>query len=98
MNNKKLYFNMLTRFNGRQMVDELISSMKDADFPSIIKNAHTLKGVAANLALIELKNLAADIEARAKTEMECVDMAAVLDEAVNTVDQSIKMLMEEEPK
>lgn len=96
MNNKKLYFGLLKRFEGRQMANEIISNINDADFPSISKNAHKLKGVAANLELIELKNLASDIEGRAKMEVDCTDMVDALDKAVNTVTKLIETLLEGE--
>lgn len=94
MNNKKIYFNLLKRFDGRELTNDLINNMKDGDFPNIKKNAHTLKGVAANLALAELRNLAIDIEARAKAEEDCSDMTDALDEAVNAANRSIRTLLE----
>lgn len=94
MNSKKVYFSLLKRFDGRQTANELIDNIKSADFPNIKKTAHILKGVAANLSLIELKEIASNIEARAIIETDCSDMIDALDEAVNKVDRLINALLE----
>ncbi|MCL2190007.1 MAG: Hpt domain-containing protein [Defluviitaleaceae bacterium] len=66
MNNKKLYYNMLTRFNLREMADKLTQAVKESENEAIGFSAHALKGTLGNLGFPTLFALTGDIEAHAK--------------------------------
>ena len=54
-NNKKLYVMLLKKFNGQVMIDDLLAKIKSGDAVAAEASAHTLKGLAANLSLADLR-------------------------------------------
>jgi len=94
MNNKKLYFTLLKNFSGRQMADELIKSIKDADFGKTAQIARTMRGTAANLGLKTLEDIAASVEGQATLKMDAAPLITALDEAADLTARCIKSLLE----
>ena len=66
MNNGKLYAKLLTKFKDGTNLDDLVSSAEAQDWDKAQAAAHTIKGVAANLALTELFNQSLDVETQIK--------------------------------
>ena len=62
MNNVKLYVKLLTKFKSDTNLEELYSFVETQDWEKAQVSAHTIKGVAANLSLIELFNQSLDME------------------------------------
>jgi len=79
MNNAKLYAKLLTKFKN----DTNLSSMKEAlntgDLQKAQINAHTLKGLAANLSLTELYKQSLEIETQVKAGSVNPDQLATLE-------------------
>ena len=66
MNNAKLYVKLLTKFKDGTKLDELEAAVAAADWEKAQTQAHTIKGVAANLSLTELANQSLEIENQIK--------------------------------
>ena len=66
MNNGKLYAKLLGKFRDGTNLDELIKSTEIQDWEKAQAEAHTIKGVAANLSLTELYNQSLDVETQIK--------------------------------
>jgi len=66
MNNGKLYAKILTKFVADTNLEDLVALAKAEEWEKAQASAHALKGVAANLSLIELFNQAAALEIRIK--------------------------------
>jgi len=54
MNNSKLYVKFLTKFKNETKLDDLEAAVSANDLEKARNAAHTLKGLAANLSLMEL--------------------------------------------
>jgi HPt (histidine-containing phosphotransfer) domain-containing protein len=96
MNNKALYFTLLKNFNGRQMVDELIKTIEEADFGKTSQTAHALKGTSLNLGFIQLAGVAKNIETYATSKKEAHHLIAPLNEALEATLLNITILFESE--
>ena len=66
MNNGKLYAKLLTKFKTDTNLDGLFSSVETQDWENAQAQAHTIKGLAANLSLTELFNQSLDVETQIK--------------------------------
>ena len=92
MNNAKLYVKLLTKFRDGTNLDKLEGAFTAEDMEKALSEAHTIKGVAANLSLSELFKQTLEMENQLKagsmdtTMMETVKavFAATLQE-VNKV-------------
>jgi HPt (histidine-containing phosphotransfer) domain-containing protein len=70
LNNAKLYVRLLTKFKTETTLDELNAAVKAGDFEKAQVDAHTLKGIAANLSLTKLFLQIQDLEIRIKKREE----------------------------
>jgi HPt (histidine-containing phosphotransfer) domain-containing protein len=61
-NNKKLYIMLLKKFDAQSMLGELLEKVKAGDASGAAASAHTIKGLAANLSLTDLREKAENIE------------------------------------
>ena len=66
MNNGKLYAKLLTKFKSDTNMNALLTHTDTQDWEKAQSAAHALKGLAANLSLIELFNQSLDIETQIK--------------------------------
>ena len=66
MNNGKLYAKLLTKFKADSNINDLVAFASVQDWEKAQASAHTIKGIAANLALTELFNQALDVETQIK--------------------------------
>ena len=66
MNNAKLYTKLLTKFKDGTNLDDLITFAEAQDWEKAQAAAHTIKGIAANLSLIELFNQSLGVETQIK--------------------------------
>ena len=66
MNNDKLYAKLLSKFKTETNLEELFSYTDVQDWEKAQAEVHTIKGVAANLSLIELFNQALEVETQVK--------------------------------
>ena len=66
MNNIKLYVKLITKFRNDNNLNDLEAALAAGDLPKAQGAAHTIKGVAANLALTELFNQCLELETQIK--------------------------------
>jgi HPt (histidine-containing phosphotransfer) domain-containing protein len=66
MNNSKLLAKLLTKFKDDKNLSDLESALASGDLPKAQINAHTLKGLSANLSLIELNKQVLEMETQIK--------------------------------
>jgi HPt (histidine-containing phosphotransfer) domain-containing protein len=67
MNNTKLYVKLLVKFKEDANLSNLEAALAAGDNAKAQVSAHTLKGIAANLSLIELQKNALEIETQIKS-------------------------------
>jgi HPt (histidine-containing phosphotransfer) domain-containing protein len=93
MNNAKLYVKLLAKFRADTNFDELAASLAEGDMEKAQAQAHTIKGIAANLSLLELYKqvleLETQIKARAVDASQITAARAVFDLTIQEVDQVI---------
>ena len=82
-NNLKLYKTLLGKFKARELADELITGILENNADLIAKSAHSLKGVAGNLGLKVLEEIAADLDNRIKNNQDCSDLTDRISEATD---------------
>ena len=66
MNNMKLYIKLLTKFRTENNLDELNAFLDAGDLEKAQTVAHTIKGLAGNLSLVELHKKALEVETQIK--------------------------------
>ena len=66
MNNGKLYAKLLGKFKTDTKIDDLMSFVEAQEWEKAQAEAHTIKGVAANLSLTELFNQSLEVETQIK--------------------------------
>ena len=66
MNNGKLYARLLTKFKTDTSLDDLVAFAEAQEWEKAQGAAHTIKGIAANLSLIELFNQSLEVETQIK--------------------------------
>ena len=77
--NKRLYATLLKKFNGNAMLEELKNKLAEGDADALQAQAHTIKGLAANLSLQDLKEKSEAIESAVKNSgsTEGIDISEI---------------------
>ena len=94
MNNQKLYVRLLNKFKTETYLENLSDALNAADMEKAQIAAHTIKGIAGNLSLLELQKQALAVETQVKNNsvepgvME--SFAACYHETLTEVDKVIK--------
>jgi len=65
-NNKKLYVMLLKKVDANKLLDDLLDKIKSGDAAAAQASAHTIKGLAANLSLSDLKVKSEAVEQKLK--------------------------------
>jgi HPt (histidine-containing phosphotransfer) domain-containing protein len=78
MNNAKLYAKLLTKFKDDPNMKNIEDAFEAGDMEKAHVAAHTLKGVASNLSLVELAAKTLELETEIKNKSVNPDMLAVL--------------------
>ena len=68
MNNAKLYIKLLTKFRTDTNTEALSAALAAGDLENAQIQAHTIKGIAANLSLIELYKQVLELENQIKAK------------------------------
>lgn len=66
MNNSSLYANLLSKFKNDTSLNELENALSCGDMEKAKGSVHTLKGLSANLSLIELHKQCLELETQIK--------------------------------
>jgi len=80
MNNSKLYAKLLVKFKEDSNLKSMKEVLKAGDLQKAQANAHTLKGLAANLSLTELYKHVLEIETQIKAGSVNPDQLTALEE------------------
>jgi len=78
MNNSKLYVKLLVKFKDDKNLIELDEALAAEDLQKAQAAAHTLKGLAANLSLIELFKQSLELETQIKAKSVNPDQVDLL--------------------
>lgn len=89
MNNKALYIKLLKSFDGKKYAQDIADIINTEDYEEIRVRAHTLKGVAANLSLKRLSEIAKSIELEAKEHRNAAHLIADLK---TTTDETMEVV------
>ena len=93
--NMSLYVRLLGRFLEGNHYDLLEASILSGDMVEATHQAHTLKGVSANLSLVKINTLTADLEQLLKDNADYSARLAELKEAFEATTQEITQIMEQ---
>lgn len=80
MNNPKLYTKLLAKFKEGNELNTLKAAVAEGDMEKAQIAAHTLKGIAANLSLMELQKQCLEIETQIKSGSLNPDQITVINE------------------
>ncbi|MDR2133976.1 MAG: Hpt domain-containing protein [Treponema sp.] len=93
MDNTKLYVKLLTKFRAETSLDELVAALASGDMENAQVQAHTIKGISANLSLSELfrqvLELETQIKARSVDPGQTEKVKAVFTETLQEIDRVI---------
>ncbi|MDR2072662.1 MAG: Hpt domain-containing protein [Spirochaetaceae bacterium] len=68
MNNAKLYAKLLTKFKDETQIEPIFAALDAGNYEEAQGLAHTLKGVTANLSIMELHAKVVELEAQIKAK------------------------------
>ena len=93
MNNTKLFSRLLSKFKNETVLNEIDTAFSQGDLETAKNATHTLKGLAANLSLIELFNQVLELELQLKAGSFNADqMALVKDVYTQTITEADKVI------
>lgn len=95
MNNMKIYINVLKKFNGTPLLEDIMAAASAQDFEKLQYAAHTLKGSAGNLSLKRLYELSFSIETCAKESKDPGELISELQDAVSATAAAAEKLIAE---
>jgi len=91
--NMDLYKRLLGRFLDGNHYDTLRDAVQGGDTEEAVRLAHTLKGVSANLSLVMIKTITADLEHSLKEGTDPAEQLAGLEQACKTTVEMITELI-----
>ena len=91
-NNSKLYTRLLGTFVAGNMQEALLEAVTSGDSQKIAAQAHAIKGVAGNLSLTQVMDLAASIEAKAKNDTPISEEDPVVSEFKNAYAKTMESI------
>lgn len=93
MNNEALYMKFLNKFITEPTYERLKDSMEAEDYPEVFRQAHTLKGVSANLSLNPLTASTEKlVELLRNRENPTADEVAKAKEYMNEITEKYNMI------
>ena len=87
--NEALYKKLLIIFLDDNNAQQLCNAVEIGNNEAAAQLAHTIKGVSANLSLIKLRTLAADIESRVKSGLDAKEL---LPEFMTTFEKTSELI------
>ena len=85
-NNKRLYIMLLKKFDAQGMLNDLLAKISSGDAVAAEAQAHTIKGLAANLSLSDLKEKTEAVDAKLKTGDVSFDTSDIILSVSQTVE------------
>ena len=91
--NMTLYKRLLGRFIAGNHYDALDVAVQSGDVEEVSRQAHTLKGVSANLSLIKVSSLSLELEQNIKNNLDYSASLTELKEAYDATVDEINEIM-----
>ena len=88
-----LYKRLLKQFSGGDHIDPLEEALNNGDFEDASRKVHSLKGVCANLSLIELAAISARLENKVHEGADFSDTFSELKRAYNETSRYISEIL-----
>jgi len=82
--NLGLYKRLLEKFVDGNQSEELERALQSGDKTEALRQAHSLKGVSANLSLVKIRTLSLELEQLLKDGADHTDCLAKLKQAIET--------------
>ena len=95
VNNKKLYFRLVGKFDCKKMINDVIDSVKAQDYTKATHATHALRGTASNLGFVNIGNIASEIEVLCKKEEDASHLLDSLAEAGDILAKNIAQVLAE---
>ncbi|MDR2159944.1 MAG: Hpt domain-containing protein [Treponema sp.] len=95
LNNNKLYIKLLAKFKAETSLDGLGAALAAGDMEKAQTEAHTIKGLAANLSLMELYKQALEIETRIKARSVGEGALEIFKKAFEETVKSVEKVIEQ---
>ena len=96
LNNQEIYARLLKSFADSNYYDELCHKIDEGDLPAAGNTAHKIKGVAANLSLVRVQEIAAKMEQGLKQgDDQFASDLAELEAAIKNTIRCISVLVQE---
>jgi len=89
--NMDLLKRLLKRFIDGNQIDEMDRVLREGNMEEAARQAHTVKGVSANLSLVKLRTVTTELELILKDNL---DYSAKLDELKQAYDETVKIIQE----
>lgn len=93
--NKELYVKLLNQFLDAEHVNELDTALEAKDFEKAARDAHSIKGVCANLSLPELAESARELEQKIKNNEDYSEYLSDLKEIYDITKQQIAVVSQQ---
>ena len=93
--NMGLYKRLLGNFLAGDHIAPLANAANSGDYEEASRLAHTLKGVCANLSLIKLRILSAELEEVIKSGADCSEKISELSQAFDITVENISIVTAE---
>ena len=87
--NMSLYKRLLGRLVDGNLYDELLTALQNGDVEESTRQAHSLKGVSANLSLVKVNGLSVELE---KLVKEGSDYSSCLDELKQAYETTLEQI------
>ena len=91
--NMSLYQRLLGRFVDGNLYEELVKTLQQGDFEESTRQAHSLKGVSANLSLVKIRSLSIELEQLLKDNADYSSCLSELKEAFTVTLEKISELL-----
>ena len=94
-NNEKIMMMVLKKYNGRELLTNILENLGKSDFEKAAFDAHTLKGVAANLSLNLVAEAAKTVEHSLKSTSSVSDGdIEILKAAVDSTEEKLNTFLQ----
>ena len=95
MNNEKLYFKLVGKFDGMKLKNDLTQAIEAKDTKAIIHVSHALRGTAANLGFGVVHKVAGEIEDLCKSEENYDHLIPAINKALDALEDAIGRLLKQ---
>ena len=93
--NMTLYKRLLGRFVDGNLYDELVKTLQNGDIEESARQAHSIKGVSANLSLVKIHALSIELEKMVKESADYSSCMAELKQVFDITLEGIAQLLSE---